>query len=50
MRLGRWELRWNWYGWREDKDSGFFGSYIFAFRKNETVWWAGPLELWRYDV
>jgi len=51
MRLGRWEVRWNWAGWSLN-DEYFTGRFDFApglSSWHETVWWFGPLELWRYN-
>lgn len=42
MRLGRWELRWCW-----QQGDSFIGCYYGA---EWSLWWFGPVELWRYDA
>lgn len=52
MRFGRYELRWNWHGWRDDMRLGAVDCYYgtsSVLVGGWSLWWLGPWELWRYD-
>jgi hypothetical protein len=43
--VGRWQVVWNWRGWRLGNATASQGRYDGP---TFTLWWFGPFELWRH--
>lgn len=46
--IGRWQVVWNWRGWRNGTATPLYGEHDHTAGLNYRLWWFGPIEVWRH--